>query len=195
MALFSSDQFKNLSRVRKENSIKGPIPYLEPYSKDVHYLVPSTPECDFPYSCIPDNVTPCGPITLPSDDLSIVDPELEIWLSKRQTVLLNLGSLYGIDSPHARELARGLQLVLDQHPNIQIYWKLMMKDGLAKTPSEAWQVDRTVVEMLSSAIQSDQVRIVGWIKAEPGKILMHRNVICSVHHGGANSYYEAVMYV
>ncbi|KAG6379763.1 hypothetical protein JVT61DRAFT_10300 [Boletus reticuloceps] len=34
--------------------------------------------------------------------------------------------------------------------------------------------------------------LVAWLDAEPISILQHANVVCAVHHGGANSFYEGV---
>jgi hypothetical protein len=39
------------------------------------------------------------------------------------------------------------------------------------------------------------VRIESWLKAEPGAIIESGHVICSVNHGGANSWNEGIWYV
>ena len=42
--------------------------------------------------------------------------------------------------------------------------------------------------MLAEVVDSERIKIVSWLEAEPGAILRHPSVICSVHHGGANSF-------
>ena len=37
----------------------------------------------------------------------------------------------------------------------------------------------------------ERFRIVEWIDADLGEVMKYKNVVAFVHHGGANSYYEA----
>jgi hypothetical protein len=46
--------------------------------------------------------------------------------------------------------------------------------------------------ILEKGIKEGRVRIETWLKAEPNALLGSGNVVASVHHGGANSYFEAV---
>jgi UDP:flavonoid glycosyltransferase YjiC (YdhE family) len=46
-------------------------------------------------------------------------------------------------------------------------------------------------EELGDEQVKERFRIVDWIDVDPGEVLMHKNVVAYVHHGGANSYYEA----
>jgi hypothetical protein len=56
-------------------------------------------------------------------------------------------------------------------------------------------VERGLKEVLGREMDEDRVRVVGWLEAEPAAVLTTGRVVCSVHHGGANSYYEAVVCV
>ena len=52
-----------------------------------------------------------------------------------------------------------------------------------------------VYEILGEDMREDRVRIVEWFDAEPTAVLEAGTVVCAVHHGGANSFLEAVRYV
>jgi hypothetical protein len=173
---------KDIKKSRKANGIKGPIPHYKPYLKEVTYMLPSTPECDFPIP-IPDNFICCGPIFVPGS--LDVDPELKLWLSQRKTVLLNLGSFWKAEGEHAKELAKGIDIFLSKSPDLQLLWKLQYDDAI---PAD-------VEKILHEHLASERVRIEKWLKVEPSAIVLSEHVICSVHHGGSNSYFEAVRYV
>lgn len=44
-------------------------------------------------------------------------------------------------------------------------------------------------------ISSERLKISSWLTADPTAILKSGNVVAFVHHGGANCYHEAVLYV
>jgi len=145
-------------------------------------MLPSTPECDFPIA-IPDNFVCCGPIFVPGT--LDRDPELKTWLESRPTVLMNLGSFLKAEGKHVQELAKGVGILLDHNKDIQVLWKLKYENEL---PSE-------VKKILQEHLDSGRVRIEKWLKVEPSAIATSEHVVCSVSHGGANSYFEAVRYV
>jgi len=142
-------------------------------------MLPSTPESDYPIP-LPDNFVCCGPIfaagTLDGDE------ELKAWLSRGKTVLLNLGSFLKAKGEHARELAKGVEILLTGNPDVQVLWKLIY-DG---------ELDSGIEKILHDHLTSGRVRIEKWLKIEPSVIVTSGHVICFVHHGGANSYFEAV---
>ena len=144
-------------------------------------MLPSTPECDFPIA-IPNNFLCCGPIFVPGTLDG--DPELKAWLGGRKTVLLNLGSFLKAEGKHARELAKGIEILLSHNADVQVLWKLKYGRDL---PVE-------VKEILQEHLDSGRVNIVKWLKVEPSAIVMSGHVVCSVHHGGANTYFEAIRY-
>lgn len=49
-----------------------------------------------------------------------------------------------------------------------------------------------IYSILGPEIESGTVRIVNWFQAEPTAILQSGNLVCAVHHGGANSFLETV---
>jgi hypothetical protein len=46
-------------------------------------------------------------------------------------------------------------------------------------------------EVLENENLKERFNIVGWIDADPGEVLRHKNVVAYVHHGGANSHNAA----
>lgn len=107
---------------------------------------------------------------------------------------VNMGSFCRVIASQAVELARALRGaldVLDRQPgttSTQVLWKLKMAEN--RSPQET---EMLVHGMLRGYIQADRVRIVEWVQAEPASILASGHVVCAVHHGGANSYHEAVV--
>jgi hypothetical protein len=185
ISIIFSPRIRDVNVFRKACGLTTLFPFLEPYSPKHHYLIPSALECDFPFFKIPSNVTACGPILLPSQALSVADPELETWLKRKPTVLVNLGSNYVSAPAFSQALATALRLQLERSSDVQVLWKLKIKGDLVSE----------VEEILSKEIAAGRVKIESWLKAEPGALLRSGHIICSVHHGGANSYYEAVRYV
>ncbi|KAI9713657.1 MAG: hypothetical protein M1812_006629 [Candelaria pacifica] len=183
--LVRSPEFKEMNQRRKDYGLKGEFPALEVYKKDCHYIVPSTPEIDFPYF-VPSNFTHCGPISLPIIPLSESDPELALWLDRAPTVLINLGSHFKSDwvPGFGRELATALRILLDRRSDIQVLWKLKM------SKSENGHDD--ISEILAEETKSRRVRIESWLKPDTPAILQSGKVACWVHHGGSNSYHEAI---
>lgn len=100
-------------------------------------------------------------------------------------MLVNLGSNYVPSPAFSQALATALRLQLERNSNVQVLWKLKINRDLVSE----------VGEILSKEIATGCVKIESWLKAEPGALLRSGHIICSVHHGGANSYYEAVRYV
>ncbi|KAF5367769.1 hypothetical protein D9758_009823 [Tetrapyrgos nigripes] len=149
-------------------------------SRDIPFIFPAFPETEFPGFVFPPNVLLCGPIVLPSAPVEVCDPETSRWLNRpgMKTVLVNLGSHVLSNIEHIRELGGGLRILLSKFNDVQVLWKVM-EDG-------------EIQDVLAQVVDPEKIKIVSWLEAEPGAILRHPNVICSVHHGGANSFFEAV---
>lgn len=152
---------------------------------NLRILVSTWPEVDFPL-LKQDHVIPCGPIVRKARPLG---PELTDWLERGPTLYINLGSLCALDEGRALELARCIKVVLDRNwgrdQKLQVLWKLKKTDHYKETS----EIDDLLVKYL----KLDKVRIVSWIDADPAALLSSGNVVCAVHHGGANSYNEAVV--
>ncbi|KAI1258584.1 hypothetical protein F5Y18DRAFT_444444 [Xylariaceae sp. FL1019] len=164
---------------RSENIGTGPMG-----SFDVAHISPALPQIDLPMD-IPSNVYNCGPILLPSDPIENSDPDLLVWLRRRPTVLMTLGTHFEAYAETVREQAIGLRLLLDARPDIQVLWKLKVEES---SENDGMSSLRSI---LSEELATGRVRIESWLKADPVAILDSGCIVAAVHHGGANSYFES----
>ena len=84
----------------------------------------------------------------------------------------------------ALEMAKGIHAVLSKHPHIQVLWKLRYE----------WRESETFKDVLGTFIESGSVMVIPWIPAEIIAVLETGRIAAYVHHGGANSYFEACKY-
>ena len=153
----------------------------------VTYISPALTEIDFPFVKIPEAILLCGPIVMPFDPLEKSDPALMKWLDNGPTVMINLGSHMVSDEKLAREMSCAFRMLLDYHDKrgsskIQVLWK-------AKTEGD---IHKVIDEIIGKEMKEGRIKVVAWLDAEPVSILQHPNVVCTVHHGGANSFYEGI---
>jgi UDP:flavonoid glycosyltransferase YjiC (YdhE family) len=129
----------------------------------------------------------CGPIIAPFDPLEESDPALTKWLDNGPTVMINLGSHVLSDEKLVREMAGAFRILFDYHDkqgysNIQVLWKAKACEDMQKV----------IDKIIGKEIKEGRVKVVAWLDAEPVSVLQHPNVVCTVHHGGANSFYEGI---
>ncbi|KAL2064290.1 hypothetical protein VTL71DRAFT_4784 [Oculimacula yallundae] len=178
----SHPHIKVLNATRRAHGIHGLLAAFEPYVKDVLHICPTLPEIDLPVK-FPVNVHNVGPIVLPEQQLSESNPELLIWLQKGPTVLLNLGTHQEGNADQARGQAMGLRILLNARPDVQVLWKFR-----AAPKSDA---SEEIEALLGAEIRQGNVRVVNWLDSEPLSILQSGCIKVAVHHGGANSWFEA----
>jgi len=196
--LVTSPKVRALMRYRKSNKLPSLPPVFNIWQEGNHYLLPSVPETDYPCR-IPSNVTSCGPILLPVTPVSSQDPELLTWLQHGPTVLINLGSHVRMDDAMARDFSSGLKILLNKKPGIQVLWKLKTSGGLAVSSDaksgsgfSGTGLNKGSLGSISAEIVDGRVRIVEWLSVDPLAILQTGLIACSVHHGGSNSFHEAL---
>ncbi|KAK1749816.1 hypothetical protein QBC47DRAFT_439886 [Echria macrotheca] len=163
----------------------------------IRFLVANLPEMEFPLAVLPGYILPCGPMLRPYAPLEEADPTLAKWIARGPTVYVNLGTHLFLDENFAVEMATALRIMLervrgvlwrdDRLQEIQVLWKLMRRGEY-----EVEGPGSRVGEILGEEMKSGRVKIVEWIDAEPLAVLERDTVICAVHHGGANSFLEAV---
>lgn len=158
---------------------RNPFPLVNAYSKESLSLTPAFKELDFPLH-VPANVISCGPILRQCPPLSTSDPELEAWLTK-PTVLISLGSHVRLSESIAVEMAKGVRMVITERPDMKILWKLKYD----------WESSDEFQKVLGSFITAGWVKVVSWIQADIMSVLERGRIATYVHHGGANSYFEA----
>lgn len=174
-------------------TLRTPVDLLRNRPDGLQILVSTLPELDFPLE-IPSHIIPCGPIVRMAPPLLDVDPELDDWLCKGSTVYINLGSMFQATEGQALEMAVALRALLDTPTGfpdkyqLQILWKLK-RCGEYKV----LEPESKIYKVLGKEIEADRVRIVDWVSADPIAILQTGHIACSVHHGGANSFNEAVV--
>lgn len=160
---------------------------------------PTTPLCrsPFPVICpgtmaldIPgnpsDRVIPCGPIIQSYPPLHETDAELSAWLEKGgkgKTILIVLGSHVRLDDRETSDMASALKDVLQKRQDLQVLWKLM--------PCEENKRAREQLDQVDEGLQG-RLRVVDWLNLDPPAILETGCVGTLVHHGGGNSYHEAI---
>jgi 2-acylglycerol O-acyltransferase 1 len=182
-----SGRRREIREWRIRHKIHGRFPFADAWRPDRFHLSPALKELDWPMD-VPDNILPCGPILLPTASVEKQDPELASWLRKAPTVLVNLGTLYAPDPKVAENIASGLKMFLNswKGEKVQILWKL------PKHPHDEENVYAQSIKPLQAEVEADTARIRPWFEVEPMAMLQTGQIVCSVHHGGANSWYEAI---
>jgi hypothetical protein len=148
--------------------------------ENIPVITMTTPETRFPFT-VPQNVVECGSIVLDAEKAEETSPELYDWLGRADTILINLGSLMKYDEARARTMAQIILFVLESR-TVQILWKL----------SKLGHYNNDFLGPLQPFFQKDRLRMSAWLSAEPVSLLQSGRIVLSVHHGGANSYHEAI---
>lgn len=176
---------------------------LKPAPAGLRILVANSPDLDYPFDVLPSHVIPCGPIIRSSLDLGKVDQSLEIWLARGPTVYVNLGTHLEMTESEAVEMAATFRQFLDMTEargrRLQILWKLKIKRAASEgkvAPSQTEQhedgVYNAIRRHLGKEMDNDEIRLTNWVTAEPKSVLESGHIICSVNHGGASSFNEAL---
>ncbi|PYI09645.1 diacylglycerol o-acyltransferase [Aspergillus sclerotiicarbonarius CBS 121057] len=184
----SSNRQREIRDWRIKHHIQGRFAFADAWRPDRFHLAPGLKELDWPFE-VPENVLPCGPILLPVTSAKAQDPELDRWLHNAPTILVNLGTLATPDPRDAMNIGSALKTLLVSwtgDSQLQVLWKL------PKHHLDCDHVYEEVLELLSVEIEADRVRVQSWFEVEPLAMLQTGQIICTVHHGGANSWYEAI---
>lgn len=184
LAIHNSSELKELKRYRNENELSGKTPGMISRSGDkTPFLVPSKKEYEFSRR-VPSNFTLCGPIVRPWDALETENADLARFVRRAPTVLANFGSHVVFNNATARQFAEGIALLLERRPETQVIWKLKWNPEI--------NVEDKAFESIRGAIADRRVRITDWLRVEPMSLLMSGHIECLIHHGGSNSFHEAV---
>jgi len=185
MCFLLSREFREIAAIRKSAGLKGPIPSTQQYMPEkTHYLVPDLPELSLPLADIPPNVTACGPIVPSPITTNNTESSVQLlkWMSNEETVIVNFGSHISFEAGYWASLARGLGTALRKHANLRVLWKLKLQPGIS--------LDADLTGALGPAWVEGRVKIVEWLDVSPTHLLALPGVVASVHHGGANAYFE-----
>ncbi|EHK43614.1 glycosyltransferase family 1 protein [Trichoderma atroviride IMI 206040] len=173
--------------------LKTPMDLIRRRPDNVKILVASLPQLDFPLK-IPAHVVACGPIIRHPVSVWVSEPDLAEWLAEGRTIYINMGTLVKMTEDQAVELAKALKIVINEldkdvkKGRIQVLWKLR-KYGAYSVFLPGCRIE----QVLCQAFQQDRIRVKEWIQADPLAVFRTGSVVCSIHHGGANSYNEAIV--
>jgi len=171
---------KSLAAGRKAHGLPGKPPLADLWHTNITYICPSIPETDYPLIYSPPDLHLCGPITVDPIPVATADPELSKWLdeSKDGVVYVSLGTYFKYNNDDVRNMLGGL--VQGLPARVRVLWKLNGKDRF-----------KAIIDgVLKEEKNPERFMLVDWLEADPAGVLEHSNVVCSVHHGGANSFFE-----
>jgi len=152
------------------------------FTRAAHIICPAVPELDFPI-VMPRNLGLYGPIVLDTNPVEIADPELNLWLNRGETVMMCMGTHFHYSESQIKAIVNGFLNAVNHDSNTQFLWKLSNKSRFEDLIDKALEHPR----------DKERFRIVDWLEADPASIMKHPNVVAYIHHGGANSYYEAAL--
>ncbi|KAI5357440.1 Putative UDP-glucuronosyl/UDP-glucosyltransferase [Septoria linicola] len=183
-AILRLSYFSTKCHFLKAQGIQNAMDLTTTYRPDVPWITQTLPAAAFPLDIIPPNVTLAGPILLSTAPAHTQDPELMMWIDRAPTILINLGTLFTYSIIQAHQMAAAIEIVLQETPSIQVLWKL--------TPSPSVK-DRINPQTSSSYLKSTgRVKVVEWFTIDPAALLVEKNIIAVVTHGGAGGYHEAI---
>jgi hypothetical protein len=126
-------------------------------------------------------VVTCGPIFRSSAPAVDQDPELAAWLTQAPTVLINLGSAVDYSADSARELLPAIETLLE-NSKVQVLWKF----------NKRGEYSNNIFLEVSKEIKHGRLRVDKWLGIDLAAMMETGNIVASVHHGGANCFFEAV---
>ncbi|PKS13400.1 hypothetical protein jhhlp_000171 [Lomentospora prolificans] len=186
------DPTVNLITANELGVLKSPPP-------GIRILVANSPDLDYHFDFFPDYIVPCGPIIRPTDPVAAADPDLAAWLDRGPTVYVNLGTHLKATPTEATEMAHAYRAVLDYAREhnlgpLQILWKIGRKhvDGEKLEQDNFDGSWKPVLDTLRPELDAGRMRLTDWVTVEPGSVLQSGRIVCSIHHGGASSFYEAL---
>lgn len=175
--IVTSPELNNLVKYRNEHGVAGGLPLRTSHSRALHVISSEIRELDYPLF-IPSKIGLYGPMVLDTTPVEVADPELKRWLDRGKTVMMCMGTHYHYTESQVRAVINGFLDAVDHDSGIQLFWKLSGFESL-------------IEQLLANPKDREKFRIVDWIHADPSAVMNHPNVVVSIHHGGANSYYEA----
>lgn len=178
----TSPQIAKLNEYRHAHGLQGRLPIPSAQTRAVHVICPGIPEIDFPL-VVPDYLGSYGPIVLDTAPVQSSDPELYQWLGRSETVIMSMGTHFHYTESQVEAVITGFLNAVDHDSDTQILWKLSGKS----------KFESLIQDALKDPRDKKRFRIVGWLEADPGSIMKHPNVVACIHHGGANTFFEAAL--
>ncbi|GFP54971.1 glycosyltransferase sdnJ [Trichoderma asperellum] len=182
MQILGSSAIRSKRSWLQEKGIRHAITLTEIDNPVVPWIAMSFPEAEFPLDFIPDNIYVAGPLVLDAAPAETQSAELAGWVKRAPTMLINLGSIVIYDEAMARAMVEAVVPVLEAE-NVQILWK-MKKRG---------EFGDEFLEPAKKYIMNRRLRLESWLDVDPTSLYNTGDIVASVHHGGANCFYEALL--
>jgi hypothetical protein len=179
----TSPVVSKFNKYRNSHGLPGQLPIMKAArTRAVHVICPGVREVDFPF-VVPNYLGLYGPIVLDTAPIETADPELNQWLGRAETAIICMGTHFHYTESHVKAIISGLLSGVDRESNTQFLWKFPDKS----------KFESLIEEALKDPKDKERFKIVDWFEADPASIMKHPNVTAYIHHGGANSYYEAAL--
>ncbi|RFU76259.1 glycosyltransferase family 1 [Trichoderma arundinaceum] len=177
-----SPAIKNKRSWLQAQGIPRAVNLFETFRQDVPWIAMSYPEAGYPLEYIPDNFRVVGPVVLDTAPAETQSAELAGWIKKAPTILVNLGSGFRYEELRAGVMAEAIAAVLDA-ADVQILWKMRK--------SQEYSDD--FLGPVKEYIDNGRLRLESWLDVDPASLYNTGDIVVSVHHGGANCFYETVL--
>jgi hypothetical protein len=187
-AVSFTPKLKELKDRLKAHGIRDPLNYFGLYRDDTPWIAQYAPGASTPINYVPRNITITGPIVISSAPAAEQDAELVAWLTGASTVLINLGSTTLYDKSRATAMVGAIAQILEARSDLQVLWKYKMDRDTNATIED-------YLGPVQQLIDNGRLRISNWLTVDPASLMENGLISVSVHHGGANCYWEAIGYV
>lgn len=176
--LLTHPKIRALEARRAKAGIRGRI--FDRSLKDLPFFIcSSVMEMEFPHTP-PRNMVFPGPVLVPMPPLAAdAYPDLAAFLSRKRTIVINLGSNFWYsreDAAHMADAIADAQERYEENGGFQVLWKLSGKKALEELLERKFRKGQ------------DTVRIEEWLEPPTLALLQHPNVAAFVNHGGASKY-------
>jgi hypothetical protein len=169
----------------KEHDIEDPLNAISVYENSDRclWISQSMKEASYPLAIAPNNGMQVGPIYLSTAPALKKDAELASLLRKGPTLLINMGNIIRCTEGTVTEIVKSLRILFDNVERVQMLWKLQKSE-----------FGDEFLSAVSTEFINGRLRLERWPKIDPGTIMETGNVVCILHHGGANSFNDAIGY-
>lgn len=181
-SILMSSAIKNRRSWLQQQGIPRAVNLYEMYRQDVPWIAMSYPEAGFPLEYIPDNFHVVGPLVLDVAPAETQSADLAGWIKKAPTILVNLGSAFRYEEQGAGVMAEAIAAVLDA-TDAQILWKM----------HKAKEYGDDFLAPAKKYVENGRLRLESWLDVDPMSLYNTGDIVVSVHHGGANCFYETVL--
>ena len=176
----TSPEISKFNKYRHAHGFPGRLPAETAPTRAVHVICPGVRETDYPLF-LPDFIGLYGPIVLDAAPIETADPELNQWLGRWETVIMCMGTHFHFTESQVEAVISSFLGAVNHDSNTQFLWKL---------PDRS-RFESLIEGALGGPKDKERFKIVDWLEVDPVSIMKHPNVIACIHHGGANSFYEA----